>query len=47
MQLMQMSEDLYSKLTKIQPTMFDPKPGIVAAGEPPLVVEPTRRSCGL
>jgi glutathione S-transferase len=31
-QLMQMSEDIYSKLTKIQPTMFDPKTDIVAAG---------------
>jgi hypothetical protein len=44
---MQMSEDIYSKMTKIQPTMFDPKPDIVAAGEPPRAVEPTRRSRGL
>ena len=32
-QLMQMAEDIYQKLTKIQPTMFDPKVDVVAAGE--------------
>ena len=31
-QLMQMSEDIYAKLSKIQPTLFDPKLDIVAAG---------------
>jgi hypothetical protein len=29
---MQMSADIYSKLTKVQPTMFDPKADVVAAG---------------
>jgi hypothetical protein len=31
-QLMQMAEDIYQKLIKIQPTLMDPKPDVVAAG---------------